>query len=181
MPIAVLVATHLAAFGLGLGTMWAVVRRKGPDLADPTHHHHASERGPMLKNRPSWPTTAGVIVLVVGLIVVGFGVQQAKFQADQDAFRECVSGWAEDTTDTLETRTQVTGRLGDAQSAREDAVDNIILVVIGLQATPPTATTREFATVLQAFAAARSRLNDAERRAAMTRADNPYPALRCES
>lgn len=173
-----IVATHLGAFALGVGTwlpftLWAARRAVPVDV---------EETPPV--STPARPPTARasrvlVAVMVAALLLVGVGVQQRIYQARADDRDACVTQWGTDMVDTITTRVQATNRTASAAEARDDAVDAIVLVFIALRKVPPAASERDLSRVLAAFAAAKSRLDRVRAMSETTRAQNPYPQLDC--
>lgn len=191
----ILILTHLAAFALGGGTVWFLVRWKGRDVIDAAAHdvtHNPEPEATPVPHtkplrRPTWRLTVGLVGLIVGLVGVGFGIQQAHFQADQQAAQDaqqrnqvCVADWGTDFTETLDQRLVVNAALSAAETRRDDAVDAIIGVVVGLRASPPTASDADVAAVLTEFTEAKANLTTVRANAKQEKAERPYPILDCE-
>jgi hypothetical protein len=198
MPSIYLALSHLAAVGLGAATGFLIARR-GKVTHDDTYRE-----GPHMP----WRTKEGRRLIygfgsiVIGLILVGFALQQRSFQAAQEQGRRddkalvaCLQQWGDDVTATLQTRTAATKRLNDAQvqldqavRAERGATAAVLITVGGLRQQPPTASLDELDAVLQQFPVIRKRVDRAQARVDRaqavvdtTQAQNPYepPRLAC--
>lgn len=169
--------THVVVFALGVGTWLPFTLWEGRQVLDRLDHpeEHVRPPRPPRRRLPILIT----VLLVAAALMVGFGVQQARYQADASERQECYETWGRGVIDTLETRLAVTSRVERAEEARADALDNIILTVTALRARPPEAVERDLDTTLSRFAAAKARLERVTEQAARTRSNNPYPQLRC--
>lgn len=198
MPSIYLALSHLAAVALG-GVSGFLIARRGKVSADDTYREGL---------HMPWRTKEGRRLIygfgsiVIGLILVGFALQQRSFQAAQEQGRRddkalvgCLQQWGDDVTATLQTRTAATKRLNDAQGRLDQAVRAergataaVLITVGGLRQQPPTASIAELDRVLRQFPAIRERVDRAQDAvdAAQgvvdtTQAENPYepPRLAC--
>lgn len=172
--------THLLVFTLGVATwlpftLWEGrrVTRRPDERTQPVPHNPLSD---YVRRRPPVLVT---VLLVAAALMIGFGVQQMRYQDDAKKRDACYQSWGDDMIDTLTTRVASNGRVDEADKDRQEALDNIVLVIIQLRAQPPQARDSDLDVVLARFAAARARLQNAEDRAERTRRANPYPLLRC--
>lgn len=186
MTALILTVTHLAAAVAGAGSCWLLVRWKGRDAVDTLYEatHPEPEATPVPHTqpirRPTWRLTAGLVGLIVGLVVAGFGIQQLSFQADQQRNQTCVADWGTAFTETLDQRLVVNAALAAAEGRRDDAVDAIIGVVVDLRANPPAASDADVAAVLTEFTEAKANLTTVQANAKQEKAERPYPILDCE-
>lgn len=189
--------THLLAFVAGgvswfLFTLWEGRRVCLPDPQeapvpdspprDPNDRRHAI----LSRLVRGGPPTFGAVVLVFSALLVAIGVQQIRFQDQADAYRRdaaardaCYERWGREVIRTRNTRDVAAKKEAAAEKARDEALDNVLLIVIGLRSSPPTAVDRDFDRTLARFAAAKATLQSVEDRADTTRKRNPYPRLRC--
>lgn len=155
-----------------------------------------------------WRTRQGrrllyaVATLVISIVLIGFAIQQSLYQrslderdANQNAYVDCLQRWADDITDTLQTRTsastaldRIERRMERAERHEQDVIADVILIVGRLRQVPPEATIRQLDRVLNGFPAlaervrvARADVREARSDARETRQQNPYtpPRLAC--
>lgn len=194
MTDTLLYGTHLLAFLSGVITWWAITRyetrryfgapsERTPAVDKPRHH---ARRAP----------TAGAVILTLllgGATLMGFGFQQASYQDGKERRDRCVEAWGQELTKVTEARVNATTKLSKAEQvrdeaaqARDDAVDKIIMVIIGLRTDPPRTDTPNLDRALTRFTIAKRDLDAARKDVRATRPDvravrvqNPYPALDC--
>lgn len=172
--------TKLAIFILGFlsgkaFTMWEANRAAEAQLAAGRDAEPVKLRG--------FPVVVTVLIAAF-LMLAGFGIQQTRYQANADDYDACVRTWGEDLVDSVSARSKVASKVTDAETARDNAVDNVILVVSrfsGKGATPAEEEQgrREFRAALADFTAAKAMLTDVKNEQENTKASNPYPKLSC--
>lgn len=172
----ILVATHLTAAAAGaVGGRYLVVRAMRDIIvqdAEPLALSHT---------RPSRSFWFGTIILVASMLVVGIGIQ-AKLAADDNRQRDqadrryanCLTNFADTLVDSLQKSRAASKRLEKARAEKDDALDQIVLVVIGARSTPPTATEEDFTRSLTAFAEAKAHLAKVQAQVQNQRQANPY-------
>lgn len=178
MMDAVLVTTHLLAFGLGALsfkalTVWEAGRltpQEGRAVA-------ATPRTVQLR------TAVLVLVILLCLGLVGFGFQQGRYQKQQDEHDACVTSWARDLTGTIKTRVKAGRSETNAEHRRDDALDNVVLYIVSVRSADPPPdedqADRGFSRVLARFVRARSHMDEVTRQVGTKRKNNPYPRLSC--
>lgn len=173
-----LVLSHLACF-VGGAVMWNyIARREGAQMAGteepiPAHREDPDRHGPYM-------TRGAIVGLVIGVWLVTLGVQQFYYQRSQDRLYSCLASWAQDTTDTFQSRSDATSELDKARLRKDDAADQVISVVAGFRTDPPTATNADFDDALRNFVEAKANLLAVQKQVDVTRDRNPYPVLECE-
>lgn len=143
-----------------------------PNAPDPVKAGDARFHGP----------TRTILILIIILAcgtLVGFGVQQAAYQHQQRSRAACTERWGQSVVDTIAVRSDATSAVDQAQAQKDDALDGIIGVVIGLRKIPPASTPRDLDDALARFAEAKASLGRVKAAASQTRAENPYPRLDC--
>lgn len=138
-----------------------------------------------------------VVGLLVAAFLVGIGIQQINYQRGKDSRDACATTWATDVIDVLDVRvgandrvTVATRKRDRAERGRDNAVDDVLLLVRALQRQdPPPAPAEQrdrFETALQRFFEAREKLTTRQRaldnvidRANETKVKNPYPKYTC--
>lgn len=159
---------------------------------------HDKSRGHPVAESRKQHSRSGWTAVVVGIVLVLFGAQQVQYQTgrDDDADRlantaACIStwgvamsDWASDVVDTITTRTDATAKLDAAKARRDNAVDQVVAVVILARTVPPRADEADFDAALRKFAQAKANLRHVQTVTKQTRQANPYPAapvLNCSS
>lgn len=94
-------------------------------------------------------------------------------QADR-AYADCLTKFAADLVDTINTRTDATIRLERAAERKDDALDRLLFVTALTREIPPEATAEEFDAALRARVAAQEDFEKVKRQVDEVRADNPY-------
>lgn len=134
-----------------------------------------------------------IVILIASAIVIAMGWQQHLSNknsiealrtaqstiARQDAQLVCVKAWAHEFTATTRTRVDARGALDRATKARNDALDDVLLVVIGVRQDPPTANNHDFDKALHHYQIKLDHLHRVEARVTAVGNRNPYPQLRC--
>lgn len=150
---------------------------------DDTRAHHDQRRG----------VRFSLVLIVASLLVVAIGWQSylakqhgdqaidlAKKQADHaTAQTACIKSWARDFAATTTLRVDARSGLDKAQKARNDALDDVLLVVIGSRKTPPIAGEKDFTAALRHYGTALEHLHVVEHRVIRVGNSNPYPSLDC--
>lgn len=184
VSVPVLVCTHLAVGLLGVWSGKAVTRYAAPYL----DRHLSRNQEPTMDDteapRPRTPRgpTAGAVILVILLaaaVLVGFGIQQSAFQRAASDRDSCYEEWGRDLATVNTASRGATVALDRARERRDNAVDSIVLVFIGLRAHPPKAHLRDLNAVLVEFAAAKANLDKVTERVKQTRVENQPPRLHC--
>lgn len=126
------------------------------------------------------------VIVLMGAIITTFGIQQARYQQQQEEFNqrsnalfECVSDWGDHLISDIYTARRLNTAISEAETKRDDAVDNVLLVVIALQAVPPEANEQDFSDALMEFVRTKTALVKEKRQAARARASNPYEKMNC--
>lgn len=144
------------------------------------------------------------VLVVASLLLIGLGLQQRHYQAQADAQRRqfaaevtardaCVNQWGTDLVHSVRHRSKAgqaaldaTARLNYARAVRDDAVGNVLLVIVGLREHPPVGAASDFDKALARFAASAGRLTTVQaqvtkagRHVHHIRARNPIPSLHC--
>lgn len=186
-------ACGVVGFLCGLATaLWfgPAVLRPG-DYDEPVEAHMDDETPAPRPRGPRGPTPGALvlILLVAAGVIVTFGVQQSIYQEGQkrDAERiadvtACTQEWGRDVITTLEGRTKITKVLEAAVERRNDAVDNVILSVLGLRNSPNLTDeqrSERFGDALLAFADAKTELDTIRDDVRKARNRTPYPQLEC--
>ena len=191
----VFIISHVGVFLLGVATGLPFTLWEGNRVTHPPKEHPVDttpHAAPAIKTtpgdvtpgprRPRGPVLV-IVLLIVSALMVGFGVQQAIYQHRASQRDACYETWGRRLISTVNTRTESNVRIGKAQKGRDDALDNIILVVIALRSQNPPLSKAEqdkrFGDVLAQFASAKSRLDRVQREGGATRANHPYPRLHC--
>lgn len=174
--------SHGSAFILGGVTWWLITRAEGRRLFD----QEDNMRRPHLLRRfrdAAWAPTPGAVALVFMLaaaVLIGFGVQQAGYQKQARDRDTCYEQWGRDVTAALDARVAANSALATAQQARDDAVAEILRVVIGLRVRPPESTEAALDEALAAAARADDKVDRLTVRVNVTRRQNPNPVLSCD-
>lgn len=177
------VLSHITAFVLGALTTWgflhvrrirqAITHEEEEPMKDPQPVRVVTRRGPT-------PGALILVILLAAAMLIGFGIQQSFYQAEADKRDACYEQWGKDVISSLESRTVATKRYERVTTRKENALDTIILVVIGIRKVPPEATERDFAEALTRFANLKTRQEAAKANLNKTRAENPYPTINCD-
>lgn len=201
MSAVLFITSNVASFSLGaLMWRWITLREarafseKG-DQMDDTQGHGAPAAGPPPHRR----TVPLFRVIIVGLfagslILIGFGVQQHRYQKAETHYQSCVNDWGTDLVSAVRTSRTASKGLSRATSARDSAraawesdVGSIILTFAALQAQPPTAQVADISRLLTGFPPINARLIRAQtlvdretRRVRSAQDANPIPALHCK-
>lgn len=168
------VMTHLSAFGAGIATGATLVliahrSRTTPPQEDPPMHRP-------FRDVPLWL----VAVLVSSLVVVGLGIIQVTYQRDLADRNDCQEAWARDVTDTLTARVTATSEVTAATQERDEALRELVEVLVELGVTPPESDEPALRTAREAYFGASARLLEVQASVEQTRQDNPYPTLECD-
>lgn len=139
--------------------------------------------------------TLSLIAIIVGLFVIAIGVQAylvVDDNKDRDAadreYADCLTRFAGDLVDTIETRTDATARLerasarlDEAGEQKDAATDEVFRIVLLARRTPPEATEQQFDAALAARVRAQDRYAEVKTAVADVRAEvedvraaNPY-------
>lgn len=133
------------------------------------------------RRRPSFIVT---VLLIAAALMVGFGIQQVRYQGQASDRDACYEAWGQELYTAITSRTRASLRVEEARSDRDDAIDNILLLFIAFNDEKPPPTEREqerrFREALAQFAQAKTRLDTALTRVGNTRDRFPYPDLNCE-
>lgn len=128
----------------------------------------------------------GVTLIVASFVVIAIGAQASLYQrnvASDDARNRdqdrCVQAWGTEIVEALDVRVKANGRVDRATAERDEAIDEIILVIIRLRQDPPKATDEDVSRVLDRYYRVLTRLREVRATAEETREDNPYPELDC--
>lgn len=169
-------ASYLVTFAFGMATGWWATLRVGHRILDhqrgeqmPSHHHR---RVPVILT----------VLIVSFMMLAGFGVQQTAYQRQAQHRDACYEKWGREMVDTVSLRSTVSASTDAAETARDDALDRIILTVIQFRSRPNASKTdaqKTFDAVLQEFARAKQRLIIAKQAQISARTENPYPMLHC--
>ena len=180
------ILTHCAAAAFGAAMWNFIVIWEGRRLMreDETANGGAPQPTVRAKQKPRWihrrPPYAVVALLIAASVLIGLAIQQTLYQRSANEQEACYNSWGEELSTTITTRTDANIRLQRASRRREEAVDNIILIVIALRRTPPEAADRDLTRVLAQFAQAKQQLDKAQRSAVRAQTNNPYPLLDCD-
>lgn len=133
--------------------------------------------------------TGPVTIILAALFVIGIGTQAwlwQKHDAAQDRedreYADCLSNFAADLVETIETRTKASAKLERATERKSEALDNLIVVLDLARQTPPKATDDQFTMALERRLAAQRHYDDVQAQLEAVRDDNPYtsPKVVCE-
>jgi hypothetical protein len=179
--------SHAGAFLLGGVTWWGITRWEGRRLLDKENTVETDDQDRPHPARRLWdaawgptPGAVALVCLLAAAVLIGFGVQQGAYQKQARDRDECYETWGRDVTDALDKRVAANSALTKAQQDRDDAVAEILRVVIGLRAKPPETTEAALDEALGAARDADDRVDRLTVRAEETRKQNPYPVLSCE-
>lgn len=167
-----LIATHLLAFTLGVSSCWILVRKEGEVL-------NARKTSGPATPRPSRRKSVGVILLVVSLILIGFGIQQYFFQKDGTRRDGCLQTWGQTVIETVNARTQAAKAVERINQRHDAALDAVILDVLGIRQVPPTSTEKDLDKALIEFSQVKIADDKALKHLNETRQKHPYPRLHC--
>lgn len=167
--------TNVATFVLGYVTSRLVTIREGQRMRD-------REPRPTTTEGPSRGRTVLTILVVGFLMLAGLGVQQKIYQSDARDYDQCVRKWGSDVIEVLTLRSGAGTDVTKARSARDDAVDQILLVVATSQKVKGEArkeAIKAFRDSLSDFVTAKAALTEALAEQDKTATDNPFPVLHC--
>jgi len=172
--------THLAVFVLGVATwlpftLWEgrrVTHPEEPPVNDP-------ETAPPAPTRRSRTSRLAIIILVASALLIGFGVQQGIYQHEQNEQAKCIAAYNATVETVRDRRIDAQDRLDQAQEAKDNANDNVLLTVLALRRQPPEAVIGDLDRVLTEFAAARAKRDRIRNATETVVAENPYPTLAC--
>lgn len=176
--------THLIAFTVGIATWLPFTLWEGRRVTD---HHQEDHVDPVPPSRRTRTSRLAVILVVTGLLMVGFGVQQGVYQhrsnerdkAD-DAQRKCIATYNAQVEQVRDDRVAANERLADARAAKDNAGDAVLLVVLDLTNTPQAERDAgELTRALVRFARKKNRLAEVQAATDTTLSRNPYPTLDC--
>lgn len=137
------------------------------------------------------------VAIIISVLFIGLGIQQIMYQKDKDERDLCSETWAKGVIDVLDTRVNANDRVAEAtvkrdraERQRDNAVDDVLLLVRALQRQDPPPAPEEqqkrFEVALQKFFLARENLTHRQAaldnvvaRADETKKKNPYPKFRC--
>lgn len=166
--------THIMAFALGVLTWRAFTLWEGHKIQETLGVHPVTEH-PKTRHKAR-RTQLIVLAVVASLFVMGLGIQQSAYQ-------RCYEAWGEDVIDTLDTRVSANDALAEAQTRRDESVDQVLLVALAAStARPPmdpAVQRAQFAIALEEFGDARTELLAVLAKTDRTKKNNPYPALDC--
>lgn len=181
----ILVLTHLAAAGFGAGLCYILINRYTKIVE--VEGHPAIEIMPQEErvennNGVRWP---GLLLLILGVVAVVIGAQtylgkkqEDRQERDDAKYATCIKNYAEEglqaIVDTVNIRTTAGSKVEAAEIARDDAVDEVLRIVIRARETPPRATEEDFDRALLAAAEAKTELREERAAAAEVRSDNEY-------
>lgn len=135
--------------------------------------------------------------LILSVLFIALGIQQIAYQRGEDKQGRCATAWSTDLVDAVENRVAASDKVAvatrqrdRAERARDNAVDDVLLLVRALQRQdPPPAPEeqqRRFEVALQRFFEAREELtakqdvlDDVQTQAEATKDKNPYPQYTC--
>lgn len=183
-PLWLLVTTHLATAVISVFTWWRIVMLLGDRIETVSMREKVKHLSP----KRTWLSLDShgrliVTVFVLAALLIGFGGQQYWAQHESAKHDECITRWGGRVIEAAQSRSDAARRLEGAQQRRDEALDNIILVVIGLRAKPKTATLKDFKESLVEFANAKAHLSSVQEDVTRKRENNPFPqapALVCD-
>lgn len=140
------------------------------------------ERRPMrtTSERPTWRTLFLTAAFVIALSLVGFGVQQSRYQEQQREYDQCVYDWGTDLASVLDRR--VRKNKTTIEAAQRDvfiAAENLLRVLAEVVTRPPEAGQIDLSDARRKYAEAGADYAEAERQLDQFREANPYPELDC--
>jgi uncharacterized protein HemX len=200
-----LVLTHLAAFLVGVATWLPATLWEGnrvtsgpPDTQEhPVDATNAAETpvqptpGPPTHRQRRVPLLAA-IALIVGAVLIGFGVQQGIYQHQQrvqhrhDVARtKCVATYNADVEQVRDDRLTINQTLADAQTAKDNAGDQVLLDALAYVQSPPgnaderATLAAELTRDLVVFARRKHHLDATMASTSTELKKTPYPTLDC--
>lgn len=168
-----LALSHVAAAGLGYFMChWLTMRVFDEESeTEMTHPHKTAETRP--------PLSVITIILVAGVVLVGIGVQSLLSQRADDAHDKCVAKWGDELITTVGTRGAAAERLETAQTARDDALDSLLVAAIGIQDVPEDKKQKALANLVTGYVESVDHLRKVQKNTTRTRERNPFPPLNC--
>lgn len=173
MTIMLLCISHVLAFLLGGVTSAVLVVRGGGHLMGKDSTMSIRERFQKI------PPSMMVLFICAGY-VLGLGIQQWLYQREADRHDACVDQWGSDTQQALDARVVANKRLDRAQQERADATAAVLRTVVLLRKHPPQADETALDATLRAAERADNHVQRVAAKVTKTRANHPYPPLRCD-
>lgn len=194
MIAALLAVTHLVAFILGAFVCYRLVMRAGRGR---TLNIHLSEalvtRTQESKRHSSMFLILMIVALFITIVIGGWQARTWQQQAQDSAqtlkesvaaanlHRGCLNRWAQETTDTITTRSNSTAKLRRAEKRKgraDDAVTDVFVTAFLTDPPPPDSELKdEFARALQEYVDAKAHLAEVSAQVESTTETNPYPEL----
>lgn len=179
-PGLILTVTHIVAAGLGYLMCHWLTMRAGEAL---TRESESPVDVPVKRERGRWVTWSVppvvILILVAAFVLIGIGVQSYLSQRADNAHDECVANWGDDLIETVGTRGKATERLEQAQNARDDALDSLLVAAIGIQDVPEKKKEAALADLVTGYVESVDRLHAVQKTTTKTRNKNPFPQLDC--
>lgn len=181
MDLPPLWTTHLIAFAVGVATWLPFTLWEGRRV---TEEQVMSDESTTTHRRRRVPRLA-LIIIVSSAFIVGFGIQQARYQHERDQRDKCIARYNTDTEKVRDGRIAVNETLADAQTAKSNAGDDVLLTTLDLIRQPRTDQPGQQELVSQLthdlirFARKKHRLDVTQQETETALAEQPYPTLDC--
>lgn len=168
---------HVITFALGIATWLPFTLWEGRRVT------RRAEESPMdltTQDRRRRTPRLVVIILVSSALIMGFGVQQGIYQKRAQDQARCIARYNADVETVRDDRLAANEKLADAQTAKDDASDQVLLTVLQLVRTPlADRNPDDLTTALIAFARKKARLATVQQATSTTLDRHPYPTLDC--
>lgn len=175
--------THLLVFGVGVATWLPFTLWEGRRVTNQQEHAMSDESTPTTHRRRV-PRLA-LLIIVSSLFIVGFGVQQYRYQDERDKRDDCIATYNTKTEEVRDDRIVVNKTLADAMTAKDNAGDAVLLTTLDLIRQPRTDRPGQDELVSQLthdlirFARKKHKLDVTQLETATALAAKPYPSLDC--
>lgn len=177
VPGLLLLVTHVGLGSLGYFTGWFVARRS---LEATREDHHMSETG---HHKKAGISGGLAVIIALALVIVAIGVQTYFWQRSEEKDDRCNQRWGQEMVAAIAARSEASSAYNDAQRARSDALDDLLLFAIR-NPTPPGQTrdpkTQKMLDVaVKEYTKAVQKVRGTSKTNQNVRDANPFPHLEC--
>lgn len=133
----------------------------------------------MVEERDTLKVSYATLLLVAALVLIGIGIQSYLSQRASTQHDECVNDWGKELIIASSTRSEAQIKYEAAATARDDALDSLLVAAIGIQNVPEKTKQTALADLIADYVESVDRKTKAAKKLGDVREENPLPQLQC--